>query len=69
MVKEKEYVEYQGDVNYQGEKVFFKDAEFLEKYKGKIKEYNIENNFISKITIPRGAEYIYSIGDLKKLKN
>ncbi|MEM5861243.1 MAG: hypothetical protein QXJ20_02520 [Candidatus Aenigmatarchaeota archaeon] len=67
--KEMEEYEELGYVEYEGKKLFFKDAEFLEKYKGKIKEYNIENNFISKITIPRRSEYIYHSGDLKKLKN
>ncbi|MEM1535436.1 MAG: hypothetical protein QW199_01860 [Candidatus Pacearchaeota archaeon] len=47
------------------------EKEFLDKYKGKIKNYDIkiENNHISTIKISEGNEGIYESGDLKKLKN
>ncbi|MEM4318317.1 MAG: hypothetical protein QW244_00610 [Candidatus Pacearchaeota archaeon] len=41
----------------------------MEKYEDKIKKYKIENNFVSEIKIPPGAEDVYESGDLKKLKS
>ncbi|MEM1534946.1 MAG: hypothetical protein QW199_00030 [Candidatus Pacearchaeota archaeon] len=68
---EKELEEYEklGWREYEGRKLFIKDAEFLEKYGLETKMYEIENNFISAISIPKGKEDIYESGDLKKLKN